>query len=143
MKKYLLAIAVILVFAIGFAASGDSSSFDEAGYNYVVNHLNSPSSAKMISYINKSKLRSYAKENWNFTYSSNLDFEQYDIEAMNGFGGMVREDFTVVFWKGKPVFMDNSSVYLLLSTPESRTQLSFMLDYNCGLSSEQIDFKSN
>lgn len=119
-----------------------SNSYDRSGYNYVVNHLNSPSSAKMVSYISKSKIRSYAKENWNITYSSDLDFEEYDIEAMNGFGGMVRDDFTVVFWKGEPIYMDNVSVPLWLSTPHNRYELGLLLDLNCGLSSEKLNFKN-
>lgn len=123
--------------------NGHSSTneYDEQGYQLLLNSLKAPSEAKLLSFINKSKFRNSINEIYKVVYSENLDFEYFEVECMNGFGGRAKEDFIVVYWNGKAVLCDNMSPDAIFSNPEGVQALKVSLSINLGLEDKDTGLK--
>lgn len=121
---------VIAVFAFSFfPKSCSSASYNREGYEYLCNNLKSPSSAKLLAYIDKKMFRDYMKEKAHLTYSSDFDWEVYDVEAKNGFGGATREKYAILFYKGKPLCVDELILSIMTTEHDDLEDDYFLKDY--------------
>lgn len=125
---YILIIFAVILF-VSCPKIFKSESYDSDGYEYVCSNLKSPSSAKLISYIDKQKFRNFLKEEANISYSKDIDWEVYDIEAMNGFGGVTREKYVVLFYKGTPKCIDEMILLIASKKDIDVKNDSFIDDY--------------
>ena len=114
-KKHLFLLLLVSIFSLSFPSCDFYTKYDKEGYNFLLNTLKAPSEAKMLGYIDKVKLRKLVKDNYGVTYSKNIDFEFFNMECMNGFGGREQTEFVVVYWKNKAVLCDEMPVYMFSS----------------------------
>lgn len=134
-------VAFLLVSLVSGLCCEDSSSYDKNGYEYAVKQLRAPSTAELQGYMAKSKFRDRMKEH-GITYSKKLDFEVFNIEATNGFGGRVASDWLVVYWKGKPVTCANDAATVWLNgNVDAITHFKRYITHSAGISDEDIDLK--
>lgn len=118
--KFFSSFAMALVLCLSiimYSCSGGSSysspnesglSYDEAGYNFLLNRLNAPSTAVLLGTINKDKMRSILKNDAHYTYPSDVDWESYKVETTNTLGGRETHFYPVLFHNGKPIGVDTS-----------------------------------
>lgn len=144
LKSYWKHIVVIWIglSVVSFLCDGSSSSYDRDGYEYAVKQLRAPSTAELQSYITKSKFRDRMKEH-GITYSKKVDFEVFNIEATNGFGGRGVTDFLVVYWKGKPVTCanDGAAAVWLSGNVDGIARFKSYITHSAGISAEDIGMK--
>lgn len=124
-----------------FMLGGESSSsnYSKAGYEYVVQNLSAPSTAKLLGVVSKEKMRELARTEGHFTYSKNLDWEIYEVEAENAFGGRVKNRFVVTFWKDKPIVFDDHSEGFFIYENIIEDYLRMITDLS-GLTKEQLEY---
>lgn len=101
-------IGIIAVLFLSFTCSGDS--LKSKGQEYVLENLKSPSSADFFSYTDSKEIRKLIKNEYNIKYDKDYDIIMLGVEATNGFGGRVREDYIVVFKDGEAVDMVDASI---------------------------------
>ncbi len=138
-----LGIIMVLMYCSG---SGDESnksisqSYSKAGYEYVVQNLSAPSTAKLLSVVSKEKMRELAKSEGHFTYSKYLDWEIYEVEAENAFGGRVKNQYVVTFWKDKPIVVEDETNGLFIRENIIVDYLRMITDLS-GLTIEQLEYR--
>lgn len=88
----------------------DNNNYDKDGYNFIVQHASVPSSMKLVSTVSSSHIRKELKNEFGYTYSKDLDFQEFTVEGTNRFGINFKNEYTVVYWKGKPIMMDKEGV---------------------------------
>lgn len=117
---------VALVLLILSACGG--ASYDKKGWEFVLNHLKSPSSAKLVSYVDKNGMKEVFKKA-DIKLAPCITAEMYDCDAQNGFGAMIRESYVVFFKNGKPCHMEKSTSI----SKSSEVALKVALEMNgCG-----------
>ena len=72
----------------------------EKGWNFLRHRLKSPSTASLVSYI--SPKEEPTSRLANELEISGLDVAVYEVDAQNGFGAMIRNNFYVFFRNGEP-----------------------------------------
>ena len=102
-------------------SSCSSTSCDKDGYAYVVDRLKSPTTAQLLSVVNKDKFRNFIKQECNINLPDGLEAECYEISAQNGFGAHLKSRYIVFFWHGKPIHMEEG-----LECVESPYKFSFV-----------------
>lgn len=98
--------AISIVFYICMNVFGDK--LEDAGKEYILQHLKSPSSATFHSYTESSIVKETIEENWGIELKDNCDIVLIEVEATNGFGGRERVEYAVFFKDGEPIDMINA-----------------------------------
>jgi hypothetical protein len=135
-------IFLVLQHCSGFGDESNKSksqSYSKAGYEYVVQNLSAPSTAKLLSVVSKEKMRELAKTDGHFTYSKYLDWEIYEIEAENAFGGRVKNQYVVTFWKDKPIVVEDETNGVFIHENIIEDYLRMITDLS-GLTKEQLEY---
>ena len=82
--------------------SNSNSAIKSTGYDYVLYHLKSPSTAVLVDYFYPDVMKESFKK-IGFEMKNNQCAAMYDIEATNGLGGRVRKKYVVFFQDGEPI----------------------------------------
>lgn len=114
-------------------------SYSKAGYEYVVQNLSAPTTAKLLGVVTKEKMRELAKTEGHFTYSKYLDWEIYEVEAENAFGGRVKNQYVVTFWKDKPIVVEDETNGVFIHENIIEDYLRMITDLS-GLTKEQLEY---
>ena len=112
------AIFILYIVCSNIFSSGDSG-LEKAGQKYILQQLNSPSTANFLSYTSSSAVRKQVKSEWGIKLKDNCDIVMIEVEGTNGFGGRVRTTYAVFFKDGEPVDMvdaDNLNKEKLIRT---------------------------
>lgn len=133
-KSVVVLVIVWLVSAIGLYFI--IPSYDKDGYEFVLNHLDSPTTATLLKSIPKGEFTDMIKDNTTFKIPDNLEFEYYKIEATNVFGGRIAKDFVVFFWKGSPIYMEEDGGECF-SSPQNWMATKLAIKYNTGIDIDQ------
>lgn len=115
-KYYLVACTSIalIFYVIPRVTTGISNNYNErdddgglkqAGMEFVLQRLKSPSTATFISYGNSDVCRELLRTEFNIILKNNCDAVSIEVEATNGFGGRNREVYLVFFKDGKAIDM--------------------------------------
>ena len=101
--KWLIGCIILLL-----SACGNKISYDEKGWEFVLDRLKSPSSAKLISCVDKDGMK-VILDNLDVKLNLSITAEMYDFDAQNSFGSMIRESYVVFFKNGEPFHLEKSS----------------------------------
>lgn len=96
-------VAISITYFICNSIFGDN--LEDAGKDYILQHLKSPSSAKFHSYTGSSTVKETIEENWGIEFKDNCDIVLIEVEATNSFGGRERVEYAVFFKDGEPIDM--------------------------------------
>lgn len=99
---------IILLFYLILSSCGSGTSYDKAGWNFLCNRLTSPSSAKLVSYVNKENMKEVFRKA-DIHLGSCITAEMYDYDAQNAFGATIRDSYVVFFKNGKPCHIEKST----------------------------------
>lgn len=110
---------------------GKNNNEKELGWNFLRSQLRSPSTAKLLNYAPSDfeGCAGLAKD----LNLEDVSLAAYDIEAMNGFGGMNHETYLVYFHKGKPIYcttMDDINGAVKMSSVRSCLEINFGCELN-------------
>ena len=104
-------VAVSVVCALIFGEQGENAligggenALKEAGKKYILQNINSPSTAKFISYVNSKNMKKVLEEK-GVSLESKHDVVAIEVEATNVLGGRIRKDYVVFFINKVPVEM--------------------------------------
>ena len=105
---------VLILYIIPPAITGISNNYNgrdddgglkQAGMEFVLQRLKSPSTATFISYVNSDACREILRTEFNIILKNNCDAVSIEVEATNGFGGRNREEYLIFFKDGKAIDM--------------------------------------
>lgn len=130
--KIIAVFVVINVFVFSCNGGLSGGGYDSDGYKYVLSNLKAPTSAVLLKYITKDKVRQFAKERTKCNIPKKLELESYTVEAENSFGGRVKADYVVFFWKGKPIYVEEDGL-LFLNDPIAWSEMLDMLKMQTGI----------
>ena len=124
-------LSVVFGFVIGCTAVGYFAmpSYDRDGYKYIVSNLKSPSSAKVLSYKTKKECKKELEEKSDAEFPEGMDFEYYNIEAENSFGGRVTNDFVVVYLNDVPIYFFQTTLRFFYTQDYVDTALREIRNY--------------
>lgn len=134
--KKIAIVGIAILFAGAIIDDKLSSSYDEDGYRFALNHLNSPSTATLLKAIPKGEFTDMIKDNTTFKIPDNLEFEYYKIESTNVFGGRLAKDFVVFFWNGDPIYMEEDGGECF-SSPQNWMATKLAIKDNTGIDIDQ------
>ena len=91
-----------------YSSSSEQSSYlndelYESGRKAVLNKLNAPTTAVILSYVNSEKMKPFYEEYLGVKLKDYQDITGFEVEAENGFGGRVRNKFFVYYVDKHPI----------------------------------------
>lgn len=107
MKNFLFATVLIIFFCL-LEIGCSVKSYDEAGWKFLCKRLKSPSSAKLVSYVDKENMKDVLKKA-DIQLDPCITAEMYDYDAQNSFGAIIRDSYVVFFKNGKPCHLEKSN----------------------------------
>ena len=96
-------ITIVIASFICYTIFGNN--LHQAGEDYILEHLKSPSSAIFHSHTSSRTVKKKIKADWGIELPKNCDIILIDVEAENGFGGRNRTTYAVFFKDKEPVDM--------------------------------------